>query len=150
MSPPTVKSSSAFFASAALIARSAWSISSRERFIHSSPSFARGTIISRLPDSANATAWLRAAVHSSFDLGRISCVPSRSTMVRTASQSSSALGSTTACISSLVSATGLYGGGGGVLLQPEHRRTDHRGTETQSNRFPLLLGGFVPLGLVDS
>ena len=44
----------------------ALSTSSRDRFIHSSPSFARGTIISRLPDSASATAWLRAAVHSSL------------------------------------------------------------------------------------
>jgi hypothetical protein len=41
------------------------SIISCERFIQASPSFARGLIISRLPDSVSTIAALRTASHSS-------------------------------------------------------------------------------------
>src|SRR5215471_5503708 len=128
MSPPTVNSSSAFLASAARIARSLVSTSSRERAIHSPPSLARGTIIKRFPDSASATAWLRTASHSWLVRGRNSSVPSLVIIVRTESQISSALGSMTDCIRSFVSATGLKGGGWGpphAAAETAHTRIDN-------------------------
>ena len=51
------------------------------------------------------------AVHSASVCGLISSVPCAVMMVLTDSQIASAFGSTTACIRSFVSATGLNGGG---------------------------------------
>src|SRR6185436_14581693 len=113
MSPPMVNRRSGFFASAARMADSLVSIIRCDSVIHSPPSRARGTIISRLPDSASVTAALRTAVHSSLVLGRISCVPSLVSIVLTASHTRSAFGSIIADISSLLSASGLNGGGSG-------------------------------------
>src|SRR5262247_3139448 len=113
MSPPTVNSRSAFFASAARIASSPVLTICWASRIQSSPFFARGTSMSRFPDSATVMAALRTAVHSSSVFGRISCEPSLVSIDLTESQMASALGSTTACISSFVSTTGLKGGGAG-------------------------------------
>src|SRR4051794_9697409 len=128
MSPPTVNSRSAFFASAALIASCPLSIMPCASVIHSPLFFARGTIMRRLPDSATVTAALRTAAHCASVLGLISSVPFAVSMVLTASHTMSAFGSTTDCISSLVSATGRNGGGSGppqelIRIAPPRMRT---------------------------
>src|SRR5262245_45042300 len=99
-------------------------------FIHSPPSLARGTSINRLPDSVSATAALRMLVHSSSVFGRMSSVPLAVTIVLTDSHTTSAIGSTTACISSLLSATALNGGGSGPPPQPAQARTIRETTRT--------------------
>jgi hypothetical protein len=99
--------------SAARIAASPVLIISCARCIQSSPFLARGTSIRRFPASATVTAALRTTVHSSSVFGRISRAPSFVSIDFTASQMASAFGSTTACMSSFVSTTGLNGGGTG-------------------------------------